>query len=115
LLQKRPPAGIWGGLWSLPEANDASAWLALHFPDARIEGALDPLVHTFSHFRLHIRPVHVRLLTAPARVSDAESGWYPVAALPARGFAAPVQRILQAFAERIHQNPQEETRDGTHG
>ncbi|HET6591987.1 MAG TPA: A/G-specific adenine glycosylase, partial [Xanthomonadales bacterium] len=25
LLEKRPPAGIWGGLWCLPEGNDLSA------------------------------------------------------------------------------------------
>ncbi len=115
LLEKRPPAGVWGGLWSLPEAEDAQAWLEKNHPDAVVNEALDTLTHTFSHFRLHIRPVHVRLETAPSKVSDVEAGWYPAAALPALGIAAPVQRILQAFAQRVNRNPEEEERDGTHG
>ncbi|HEX7047663.1 MAG TPA: A/G-specific adenine glycosylase [Gammaproteobacteria bacterium] len=115
LLQKRPPIGIWGGLWSLPEARDAHKWLAENHPNATVIGTLETFTHTFSHFRLHIRPVHARLETAPANVSDAESGWYPAAALPALGFAAPVQRILQQFAQCMNENLEEEERDGTHG
>ena len=32
LLEKRPPAGIWGGLWSLPEIADGASE-----PEARVE------------------------------------------------------------------------------
>lgn len=112
-LEKRPPSGIWGGLWSLPESPDAEAWLG----ERRLDAALDtllPLTHTFSHFRLHIRPVHARLSAPPANVSDGESGWYDAASLPALGLAAPVQRILQQFAARMTE-PENGDRDGTHG
>lgn len=115
LLQKRPPAGVWGGLWSLPEAHAADDWLATHYPGAVVCRHFEVLTHTFSHFRLHIRPVHARLECAPPNVSDGESGWYPAGALPVLGLAAPVRRILQAFADSVNENLNEEERDGTHG
>ncbi len=114
LLQKRPPAGIWGGLWSLPETEDAQRWLAEHNVRAAHD-VLPSLTHTFSHFRLHIRPVHVRLANPPANVSDAESGWYDAAALPPLGLAAPVKKILERFAECANGNAENGERDGTHG
>ncbi len=47
LLEKRINTGIWGGLWSFPEAREAPT-------DAKL---LPPLTHTFTHFKLHIQPV----------------------------------------------------------
>jgi len=47
MLEKRPTKGIWGGLWSLPETNDANAQLGL---------LLSKFTHTFTHFKLHIQP-----------------------------------------------------------
>lgn len=60
LLEKRPPTGIWGGLWSLPEMpldEVVEDWcqqryqLALkHYEEQAV------LRHTFSHFHLDITP-----------------------------------------------------------
>lgn len=113
LLQRRPPAGIWGGLWSLPETDDAARWLDKHHPGTVMK-PLETLTHTFSHFRLHIRAVHAQLAN-PAAVTDAESGWYHAGSLPALGLAAPVQRILQSFAERRNAGSTDGEGDGTHG
>ncbi|MFP3561625.1 NUDIX domain-containing protein, partial [Paraburkholderia sp. SIMBA_049] len=55
LLERRPPAGIWGGLWCLPQADGDAALAAL----AQGFGGggpvpLAPFTHTFTHFRLEI-------------------------------------------------------------
>jgi A/G-specific adenine glycosylase len=98
LLEKRPPSGIWGGLWSLPEAGVdvdptavARARYGVYAHKAR---ALPDLVHTFTHFRLNIRP---RLLTAIDR-SDAvrEPGFMWISLDDALGAAlpAPIRKLL---------------------
>ncbi|HEY8117812.1 MAG TPA: A/G-specific adenine glycosylase [Methylophilaceae bacterium] len=60
LLEKRPPSGIWGGLWSLPEiteAEDARQIASQRFGvETAVLPALPTFTHTFTHFRLHITP-----------------------------------------------------------
>lgn len=99
LLMKRPPAGIWGGLWSLPECpaqTDVTAWCR---EQLRCEVAdpthWTPLRHTFSHFHLDIQPVLARYTSDVAGVMD-EAGtvWYNLDAPPPGGLAAPVQQLL---------------------
>ena len=54
LLEKRPPVGIWGGLWSFPEATTDSVQDRLaefNVLDATAT-KLDSGQHVFSHFRL---------------------------------------------------------------
>ena len=53
LLEKRPPTGIWGSLWSLPE--QAPSFISL---DTLKGNKLPSFRHTFSHFHLEISPVH---------------------------------------------------------
>jgi A/G-specific adenine glycosylase len=59
LLEKRPPHGIWGGLWSFPEvpAHEDAALACDRIvrvtPLATRRGT--PFRHTFSHFRLEPR------------------------------------------------------------
>lgn len=60
LLQRRPPAGIWAALWSLPEAPDHDA--ARHWFETHVDGdyddatALDDVQHGFTHYRLLMHP-----------------------------------------------------------
>lgn len=88
LLEKRPPAGIWGGLWCFPEADD----------DAVPGNAerLEPLTHTFSHFRLHIQPLRVAM---PPAVEERETVWYNTAQPQNLGLAAPVRKLLDRLAD----------------
>ena len=64
-LEKRPPTGIWAGLWSLPElalGADVTASLVARFgaaPESLASGA--PLEHRFTHFTLTLHPLHVEL------------------------------------------------------
>jgi len=99
LLLRRPPSGIWGGLWSLPEApadGDAVAWcrdrLGLHTELLRV---LPPRRHAFSHFRLELRPVELRLIEPMSAVREsAPCGWYDAEEWPSLGLPAPSLRVL---------------------
>jgi A/G-specific adenine glycosylase len=92
LLEKRPSPGIWGGLWSLPEASTdmdpAQTCMQVCGQMPNEVNRLTPLTHTFSHFKLHIQPIELRLSRRPLKTGEAGSQiWMPLqdaihAALP---------------------------------
>jgi A/G-specific adenine glycosylase len=99
LLTKRPPSGIWGGLWSLPECTinaDITDWCRRRLGFNVQEEARWPVLrHTFSHFHLDIHPVLVRVgARAAAVMDDAESVWYNPQKPQRLGLAAPIRRLL---------------------
>jgi A/G-specific adenine glycosylase len=97
LLERRPPTGIWGGLWSLPEA-------ALDTPTALLEqqfgGELEELaavpsfVHVFSHFRLHIQPRRFAVRRWTARAESPGRVWLPLTEIAGAALPTPVRQIL---------------------
>ncbi|VAX02589.1 A/G-specific adenine glycosylase [hydrothermal vent metagenome] len=110
LLQRRPPTGIWGGLLSLPELPAGSnvteagreQWglqveKAAHWPSLR---------HTFSHFHLHITPVHARLVSTHAVRDDTWLWHHPQDTAPG-GLPTPVARLL----ERVSKSARQDGRD----
>ncbi|HTH59525.1 MAG TPA: A/G-specific adenine glycosylase [Paraburkholderia sp.] len=101
MLEKRPPAGIWGGLWSLPEAPDEAALAsrALTFGASGAVSPLAPLTHTFTHFRLDIEPRVVELNSdrAVAQAEDAETAWVALREIDAFGVPAPVRKLLDGL------------------
>ncbi|NMG75566.1 A/G-specific adenine glycosylase [Aromatoleum diolicum] len=103
LLERRPPAGIWGGLLALPEIPDSEAdagrWLETRFGLApRASRALAPLNHAFTHFRLEITPIRFEVSDAGHSVVDAEHRWLALAELDSAGLPTPVRRILDDLA-----------------
>lgn len=98
LLQQRDGFGVWPGLWSLPEASDHAAALDLAGRLAIRRGRvreLAPIGHTFSHFRLHIRPLLWERVETGGRVSDNEGlRWHAPEDLVEAGLPAPVRRLL---------------------
>ncbi len=105
LLQQRPPSGIWGGLWSLPElAADSSEKNILQWCErelgykVQIEQRAKPLRHTFSHFHLDIEAIVARTSANANGVRDAGNAvWYNPANPDARGLAAPVKNLLHTL------------------
>lgn len=97
LLYQRPPSGLWGGLWSLPQLadlRDAKAELGLDIDPAQVS-PLEPLRHTFSHFHLDITPVEVTLSEGADQVMEQSNTlWYDLAEPPSIGLAAPVVKLL---------------------
>jgi A/G-specific adenine glycosylase len=98
LLEQRPPAGIWGGLMSLPELPDGStAAGAVAARGLRLAGeaqALQPLSHTFTHFTLRIQPLRC-LVAGAAAVADQALRWLGRDALEEAPLPAPIRRLLQ--------------------
>jgi len=111
LLEKRPPSGIWGGLWSLPEVPDREAigerlqGFGLQAMPAVVAGAISPVAslrHTFSHYHLDIQVLAIDGATALSRACDrvgetqAIEWWDNSGQLPG-GVAAPVKKILKSL------------------
>jgi len=101
LLEKRPPAGIWGGLWGFPECapeEDISDWVRqkLGYRPLSITYKT-PCRHTFSHFHLHIQPVHVTVDENSVVNESDRYCWYIPRSNKSIGLAAPVKKILQEF------------------
>ena len=96
MLEKRPPRGVWGGLWSLPElAHDADP--TRHCRErfgftARSQQAWPGLSHGFTHFRLDIRPVELRL--EPRRATPPGQIWLPPADALDAALPAPVRKLV---------------------
>jgi A/G-specific adenine glycosylase len=103
LLERRPPTGIWGGLWSLPEAADESslAERARTLGAAGLPERLAPLTHAFTHFRLEIEPrlaeLSIGRMRTHGEARDEESAWVPLADIDAYGVPAPVRKLLDAL------------------
>jgi A/G-specific adenine glycosylase len=97
LLVQRPPSGIWGGLWCLPEFDDrdaAESFAATELTDARlIRKALPDIEHSFTHFDLVITPL-LASCRGEMRVRDKAALWYDLVQ-PARvGLPAPIKTLL---------------------
>src|SRR5690606_29111838 len=99
LLERQPSPGIWGGLWSLPQYDDAVALdTAISRHAGRLPNAqkLAALLHTFTHFKLHIEPWYVQCTAAPvAEPTTQEQQWVPISALPSTALPAPVKTLLE--------------------
>lgn len=102
MLERRPPSGIWGGLWSFPEATDAAAARALA-RDAALRPAaprsLARFTHVFSHFKLEVTPLRIDCEVAGNSVAEtADRRWLPIREAMALGLPAPVLQLLDQLA-----------------
>jgi A/G-specific adenine glycosylase len=103
LLEQRPPSGIWGSLWSLPECPPQTAirqWCRRHLAlDIGAPQPLPALRHTFSHFHLEIQPVRAHVEgQQPAVMESPPRVWYNTRQPDARGLPAPVKQLLAQIA-----------------
>jgi A/G-specific adenine glycosylase len=100
LLYRRPPVGIWGGLWSLPEVESGqqlSEWQNqnLGYSQAPKEVKVDILRHQFTHFSLNISVAIIELDQLPTRISDtANFEFIDQQALANYGLPTAVSKIL---------------------
>jgi A/G-specific adenine glycosylase len=76
MLKHRPPTGVWGGLWSPPEAADAPGLAQLaRSLGVEVATTAEPFRHAFTHFRLTIHP-HLASPYRARGVSDDECIWF---------------------------------------
>jgi A/G-specific adenine glycosylase len=104
LLERRPPSGVWGGLYSLPElpkGESARDWCVQRLGAAvSTEHELAAIEHGFTHFDLHIEPRLLRLAASPSVVSDRGDWFWCDAYAELRvGVPAPVAALLRSLDE----------------
>ncbi len=99
LLQQRPNHGIWGGLFSLPEASDAvqAQTIAKQFIlRPKNSTQLTAISHQFSHFQLSIQPIVWRNCARKAQIRDNNQyQWIAREQLSEIGLPAPIKKLLQ--------------------
>jgi A/G-specific adenine glycosylase len=97
LMEKRPAPGIWGGLWSFPEApsKDVAGYcLRVLGCELRSRKALERLEHGFTHFRLEIRPLLCEAKRSPLLESPARR-WTEIAEAARAAVPSPVRSLLR--------------------
>jgi A/G-specific adenine glycosylase len=101
LLEKRPVAGIWGGLWCLPEAArqaDIAAYSLKRFGVHATEiEKLAPIAHGFTHFKLSILPLRVKVSALVPQAAEPGVVWLPFEEARGAAIPAPVRKILAAL------------------
>jgi len=100
LLERRPGSGIWGGLWSFPEASGEDLARACLDLGCRIGSMrqLASIEHGFTHFRLNIRPIMCEVSKITLKAEAPGRLWLDIAAAGEAAAPAPVKRLLQSFA-----------------
>ena len=100
LLEKRPPTGIWGGLWSLPELPvEKDMFEVLHKSygmKGRTVRELARVEHGFTHYSLSIFPVEIAVARVEARAMEPGLMWINLEDAMGAAIPAPVKRILRA-------------------
>jgi A/G-specific adenine glycosylase len=116
LMEKRPPTGIWGGLWCFYEVSNKSEitrlLASLDLQASTNPGAQQELTtfrHTFSHFHLDISPIIIECSQVKARstsqinnqeVSEPrKQKWYDLRSEANVGLAASTKKLIGLLQE----------------
>lgn len=101
LLEKRPPTGIWGGLWSLPEfegVRQVQDWASCRNIILSETNSMPSQRHTFSHYHLDYTPLSATAQNPNNCVMEAGSAvWYKINEIHSLGLPAPIKRLLQTL------------------
>jgi A/G-specific adenine glycosylase len=99
LVERRPAAGVWGGLWSPPQFESELAaldWCRREFgePESSTQ-TLDPIHHAFTHFDLQLNPVRVRCRPTDSVHEGEDRLWFRLDAPPRVGLPQPIRRLFE--------------------
>jgi A/G-specific adenine glycosylase len=101
LLEKRPPAGIWGGLWSFPEAPDEPAAMALARERFGVRRAslrrLPVLRHGFTHYSLDITPLVLGVTRRALTAAEPRAVWLSHDVARDAALPVPAKKVLAAL------------------
>lgn len=103
LLEKRPPTGIWGGLYSLPElTHELTLKEVSQQCSSQFNCALNPPIetkkfqHVFSHFKLELQPIEFKCTNRQAIIHDSNPFiWVKKDQLNKLGMPAPIAKYLK--------------------
>jgi A/G-specific adenine glycosylase len=101
LLERRPSAGLWGGLWTFPESGESNiaSFCRENFGcEVTATRRLEPLEHGFTHFKLRIHPVMCDVGRIAPRAEAPGRIWIGIA--EAKGAAVPsaVRKLLASLS-----------------
>jgi A/G-specific adenine glycosylase len=104
LLWRRPPSGIWGGLWSLPEVDGDRAvelwqqsFLSMTQAPKMVQEAV--IRHQFTHYSLDISLAIIEMEQLPQQVFDSDNyAWVDIDDLANHGLPTPVRKLLSSLA-----------------
>lgn len=98
MLEKRPPSGIWGGLWSLPEidAQEIATEVAAGRFGLQTEPdePLEIVNHSFTHFKLAILPQPLQVIAKPLQANAPQVIWLSIDEAIEAALPTPVRKIL---------------------
>lgn len=100
-LERRPPSGIWGGLWAPPilETFDAEALAERNLCVLDAESP-DTVSHSFTHFTWHLEPVYCQPSAQhPNAVHESDGQWHTMEEALQRGLPAPIRRLFERLEE----------------
>jgi A/G-specific adenine glycosylase len=93
-LERRPPSGIWGGLWAPPAFDDRAALeTAAAAAGADLLSDEAAFTHVFTHFRLVVHPVRARV-EMPSAAADVARRWLTPEEALGLGLPTPVRTLL---------------------
>ncbi len=103
LLERRPPAGIWGGLLALPEQTHATAGDFARLQGCRLLDCreLPVLRHTFSHFHQTLRAMLCRVERSADRAGEPGMEWLRPDEIDTAALPAPIRRLLRRALQAI--------------
>ncbi|MDP3087856.1 MAG: A/G-specific adenine glycosylase [Methylotenera sp.] len=101
LLEKRPPAGIWGSLWSFPETDTTLDLASLaHRLFNVVAEVLEPLPkfsHAFTHYKLHIQPQPLQVIKLLPHINENRYVWLNINDALDAAIPTPIRKILQSM------------------
>ncbi len=96
LLERRPLAGIWGGLWTLPQFDEREA-IPPQLCGRGDATALPPYFHSFTHFDLTLHPLLVRATPLQAVADTERYCWYEPRQPAKIGLTKPAVDLIRAL------------------
>jgi A/G-specific adenine glycosylase len=101
LLERRPPTGLWGGLWNPPERSadcnpdELLAELDIRISDVSECTHMPTFRHSFTHFHLDIETYRIELTRRPLAIADVDRWrWYGAGNNESFGLSAVAVRLL---------------------
>ncbi|HEY6645004.1 A/G-specific adenine glycosylase [Povalibacter sp.] len=101
LLERRPPTGLWGGLWTFPQFEDAESaatWIDRAGRQTVQGRQLPEYHHAFSHYDLTLQPLLIRVAAGAGVAEEGIRLWYDPQQ-PARvGLAKPAVDLIAGLS-----------------
>ena len=106
LLEQRPSTGIWGGLLSLPEVSrlmtakdrplsmEAFQAELAEFGEVEAISVMPEFTHAFSHYKLTVVPLRVKMKRVFVMAAQADFQWLPLDKLKQAALPAPIKKLL---------------------